>query len=86
MLAAPPNATTCARCQKWWGGLNTGHCTGCHQTFTGITAFDRHRTGSHARDTRTCLDPAEVGLVESDRAYPCWANPGNWTGPGSDDD
>ncbi len=47
----------------------------CHRTFTGITAFDTHRTGSHARRTRGCLPPEVAGLVPATRPYPCWGLP-----------
>lgn len=80
--------TICPRCQGRWSGLNTSHCTSCHQTFTGIAAFDRHRTGSHSesgekfidkatgepRGPRRCLPPTEVDLVDAQRAYPCWGS------------
>lgn len=69
--------TRCPKCDGGWTGFNTAHCTGCHSTFTGITAFDKHRTGSHAKSTRSCLDPDTVGLVDAGRAYPCWGLP--WT-------
>lgn len=37
------------------------HCVAeCHQTFGGVTMFDRHR-----RDGR-CLDPAECGMTYRD--------------------
>lgn len=74
----------CARCASRWGGLLTAHCGGCHQTFTGITAFDKHRVGPPSN--RICLDPSSAvnENPESDkfgerlfqmsgRAYPCWA-------------
>lgn len=32
------------------------HCSACHHTFGGITAFDRHRRGGE------CLDPLAIGL------------------------
>lgn len=70
----------CARCSKRWGGLNTAHCAACHETFTGLTAFDKHRDGSHSKGTRACLEPAEVGLVDANRAYPCWG----WPSDGDD--
>ena len=66
----------CPKCRLGWGGLNTAHCTACHQTFTGISAFDKHRTGSHAKDTRYCLGPLTIGLVDAGREYPCWGFPG----------
>lgn len=81
----------CGQCDARWTGQNTAHCMaqGCHQTFTGITAFDAHRTGSHTesgerivdkgktepRGPRRCLLPADVGLVDAERKYPCWGYP-----------
>lgn len=68
----------CPRCDGRWNGLNTAHCgaDGCHQTFTGPTAFDAHRARKFTDDTRHCVDPATVGLVKFSRDYPCWALPG----------
>lgn len=69
------NPTRCG-CGAVWSGLSTCHCAakGCHQTFTGITAFDQHRAGSHTT-RRFCVDPAIVGLVDAGRPYPCWGSP-----------
>jgi hypothetical protein len=39
-------------------GNKTGHCSGCHRTFTGIKAFDRHQTIDVGRVT--CHDPASL--------------------------
>jgi hypothetical protein len=72
----PAQSGTCTQCGAGWGGLKTAHCAGCHQTFTAITAFDKHRTGSHPNATRQCLDPATVGLIDAGRAYQCWGAPG----------
>jgi len=69
----------CGRCDNRWGGTSTCHCSGCHETFTGLTAFDQHRTGSHTHGTRRCLPPAEAGLQDAGRHYPCWGNPGDGT-------
>jgi hypothetical protein len=84
----PRNAITCPRCDAWWTGLTAGHCTGCHRSFTGIAAFDRHRSGSHAADTRHCLDPATVlnekgepALVPANKPWTGWSLPGTWEGP-----
>ncbi len=67
----------CAGCDARWGGFNTSHCSGCHRTFTGLTAFDKHRDGDHAKSTRRCLPPDLVGLVGAGRDYPCWGFPGD---------
>lgn len=67
----------CGKCPSRWGGYNTAHCGACHETFTGITAFDKHRAGSHAQGTRHCVPPQEVGLIPSDRTYLCWGLEGS---------
>jgi hypothetical protein len=67
---------SCARCPARWGGLKTAHCNACHETFTVVAAFDKHRVGSHTDDSRHCVHPATVGLVDAGRAYPCWGFPG----------
>lgn len=59
----------CPRCRKHWGGMNTCHCSGCHETFAGITAFDAHRRGGQ------CLPPMTCGLRLNDRAYECYGQP-----------
>lgn len=66
--------TTCPECNAEWGGLFTCHCTLCHETFAGITAFDAHRVGS-ARGTRRCVLPPEADLRLTKRDYPCWGLP-----------
>jgi hypothetical protein len=65
-----------AGCPARWGGLKTCHCAACHESFTVVAAFDKHRVGSHADDTRQCVHPATVGLVDAGRAYSCWGFPG----------
>lgn len=74
--------TQCGKCGNAWGGLNTAHCSGCCSSFTGITAFDKHRDGSHVKG-RFCNTPQAAGLVDARRAYSCWGYPndGSWTGP-----
>jgi hypothetical protein len=68
--------TVCVKCSAHWGGLKTAHCSVCHQTFSTVANFDRHRAGSHSADTRHCLDTAEVGLIDAGREYPCRGLPG----------
>jgi len=43
----PPN--TCGACDAEWTGTRPCHCSGCHNTFAGISAFDSHRSarGEH---------------------------------------
>ena len=71
-----PGMIPCARCSARWGGLKTAHCASCGETFTVVAAFDKHRVGSHTDDSRHCVHPATVGLVDADRAYSCWGFPG----------
>jgi hypothetical protein len=63
----------CNGCSSRWAGSVTSHCAGCHLTFTGLTAFDEHRTGSHQQ--RSCLPPEGAGLALTGRLYPCWGLP-----------
>lgn len=67
---------TCGGCPTRWTGQATCHCAACHYTFTGLSAFDRHRKEF------TCRPPAEVGLVEHERGgsnspYVAWGRPGD---------
>lgn len=75
--AQTAGTTSCGRCSNRWGGLRTAHCSGCHLTFTSLSAFDKHRDGSHANSTRHCVPPKTVGLVDAGRAYPCWGFSGD---------
>jgi hypothetical protein len=38
-------------------------CRACGSHFTSLEAFDAHRVGSHAANTRTCVDPAIVATA-----------------------
>ena len=62
----------CGGCDARWQGANTSHCanTGCHQTFSTVGNFDRHRRGGE------CREPSTVGLIRNGRSYPCWGLPG----------
>lgn len=77
-ISKPWYTFTC-RCGAAWCGLKTSHCSACHETFTSITSFDRHRTGG-AGD-RKCVAPTAAGLVKTGRDYPCWGIPGAETSP-----
>jgi hypothetical protein len=50
-------ATSCGGCDTRWRqvGNRAGHCSQCHQTFSGITAFDAHQA---TRDGRVICTPA----------------------------
>ena len=58
-------------CGARWSGRQKCHCGGCHLTFSGLTAFDKHRVGMR------CLAPGEVGLVARVGEFgPIWGLPG----------
>lgn len=72
--------TTCT-CGSEWSGNRIEHCADCHQTFTGTSAGDRHRTGDHAIDSgptrRRCLSIDEMrakGMTTNERGV--WTNGG----------
>ncbi len=48
--------TACRTCGAKFGG-NAAHCSACHQTFSGDTAFDRHLI---SRVTAGCHDPGQL--------------------------
>lgn len=60
-------------CGAQWTGLAVAHCPTCHCTFSGISAFDRHR-----RDDK-CITPGLAGLVPRLRrtGFVAWGFPGN---------
>jgi hypothetical protein len=63
---------TCPKCQKTWSGFRAEHCPadGCHQTFSGGTAGDKHRVGDFADGSRHCLTVEEmlsIGMVVNSR-------------------
>lgn len=72
---------SCTPCGATWSGKRIEHCDGCHETFTGSTAGDRHRVGDHAvfvgPDRRRCLAAEEMrakGMTQNDRDI--WTNGG----------
>lgn len=65
----PSGMFGCGRCGKFWGGMNTCHCSGCCRTFSGITALDAHRRGGK------CADPEALGLEQTARNYECFGYP-----------
>lgn len=69
--AQPSNLATCPTCPARWTGLAAAHCTGCHETFSGVSLFDRHRTAAGERGA--CRPPADL----SD----CEFRDGMWRGP-----
>ena len=53
-------------CGKEWSGVRMAHCPTCHETFSIVPNFDRHRKNGK------CVDPKEVQLRQNDR--------GTWVG------
>jgi hypothetical protein len=77
-----PTAIECSGCEHWWTGLAPAHCSACHETFTGVGAFDLHRRGGK------CIPPAEVAnrkgeplLTRANRDWAGWSGIGSWEGP-----
>jgi hypothetical protein len=58
-------------------GSRRSHCAACHQTFSGLTAFDRHQTLDRTRTGYPviCLPPTEfTNLIQ--RPDGVWRLPG----------
>lgn len=73
----PVNLPHRCGCGVRWSGYKTAHCCACHETFSTVSNFDRHRQGPHSDvRPRFCVSPESVGLVDAGRAYRCWAMPG----------
>lgn len=62
---------TCHHCHATLSGTKTQHCTVCHETFTGTTAGDMHRTGRYGTttgpDRRRCLTIEEMLAKDMER-------------------
>jgi hypothetical protein len=67
---------TC-RCGARWTARGLAHCGGCHNSYSGISTFDQHRsmTGEHG----VCKRPAEVVNSLGERLL--WLRDGVWRGP-----
>jgi hypothetical protein len=65
-------------CGAAWTGLGMAHCTVCHETFSTVSNFDRHRQPIAKGGERACRPPADAGLVVSVRptGTRVWAMPG----------
>lgn len=73
---------TCRGCASRWFGIRRAHCSACHLTFSGASAFDRHRTptGDHG----TCTHPAT--LRDATGAAALVQRGGAWSWPTMPDD
>jgi hypothetical protein len=46
---------TCGGCITTWTGMVMCHCAGCHNTFSSLGLFDRHRRGGRCREPGSCV-------------------------------
>lgn len=44
---------SCNGCETNWTALSWAHCPSCHETFSGVTYFDYHRSGGDCWQQRT---------------------------------
>lgn len=59
-MSAPDTNVRCPRCDtRWRHRESIGHCAGCHRSFVGGSAFDRHQRITDAGKSE-CLDPATL--------------------------
>lgn len=67
--------TTCRKCVRVWNGLAVAHCTICHESFSAVSSFDKHRSGSKDGEFSQgeCSDPSLRGLVRNRHGY--WGMP-----------
>jgi hypothetical protein len=68
------STTTDPGCGKTYRlhGNRTGHCTRCHLTFSGSSAFDGHQrpiAGATTAPYSECLDPAEIASNAGIQTY-----------------
>lgn len=62
---------TCGGCSVEWTGDGRCHCSGCHNTFGGLTSFDAHRTQYGERGS--CKKPEDIGLIQTEKGV--WSAP-----------
>lgn len=63
----PANAIRHPKCGHWWTGTRAAHCAGCCNTFSSITAFDRHQQNTDPG--QTCRIPGAAELVPVPKKY-----------------
>lgn len=79
-VSRPAGAITHGKCGSWWTGERAAHCGACCETFSGLTAFDRHQR--RADDGQLCRKPADVGLVPVDKPWGVmWSCPSTGANP-----
>jgi hypothetical protein len=45
----------CSGCTTTWTGVSAAHCGSCHETFSGVGAFDYHRRGGVCVPPQDCV-------------------------------
>lgn len=71
-------ALTTHGCGKSWKqrGNRTGHCSGCHETFEGLSLFDAHFDRSGLK--LACRDPREMEFNGSPLEFDSTHGDGTW--------
>lgn len=71
-----PRPNTCGGCSAVWMAATYCHCGGCHETFSGVSLFDLHRSqeGEHG----SCVDPEVLRIGGEELTYDV---KGVWHGP-----
>jgi hypothetical protein len=60
-------------CDARWTGLDTAHCANCHENFSDVAGFDRHRRYGKCLDPATLVDRGGARVFrEAGRVFPCW--------------
>lgn len=49
----------CNGCTQTWTGLKYAHCASCHETFSTVGNFDRHRRSG------VCISPQGCGMTRT---------------------
>lgn len=57
-VASTIGTYSCGGCDTRWPGISRCHCSGCHQTFSGLELFDKHRRERHGDGY--CIPPEDV--------------------------
>ena len=69
---------SCSKCPSLWSGLAQCHCSSCCLTFSGLTAFDRHRS------LGKCKKPSEMVNSEGEPVFEL-RDSGIWAFPSDTD-
>ena len=67
---------TCGGCDRTWTGKSMAHCKSCHETFSTVSNFDKHRFRGRSLSVEflgRCEPPDEIGMVQNN--YGTWRKP-----------